>query len=167
FSTLSFQSASFEQSDAVNIITSSGQFRGEAGIWWMKDFTENVSWGVISSVGAQGYRQPTNETDPNSPTQDQFSTRWKLGFTLRQETGSLKGSFAEWSYLRDPLFQKRDRLFVRGRVVLTQFGSEGASGDFYMEGFVNKGGQGRDEAVLLIGIRLSTIAFLRSLGGGG
>ncbi|HJW08562.1 MAG TPA: hypothetical protein VJ483_02960, partial [Holophagaceae bacterium] len=42
FSTLSFQSASFEQSDAVNIITSSGQFRGEAGIWWMKDFTENV-----------------------------------------------------------------------------------------------------------------------------
>lgn len=167
FSTLSFQSASFEQSDAASVITSSGQFKGEAGIWWMKSFTENVSWGVIGSVGAQGYRELTVAQDPNSPTQDQFRSRWRLGFTLRQETGALKGSFAEWSYVRDPLFQKQDRLLVRGRVVLTQFGSEGASGDFYMEGFVNKGGQGQDEAVLLVGIRLSTIAFLRSLGAGG
>ncbi|MGH7866807.1 MAG: hypothetical protein ACREP9_04010, partial [Candidatus Dormibacteraceae bacterium] len=68
-------------------------------------------------------------------------------------------------YLRDPLFLKRDRLFIRGRVVLTQLGSNGSGGDFYIEGSVNKGSAGRDEAVLLVGIRLSTISFLRSLSG--
>jgi hypothetical protein len=55
---------------------------------------------------------------------------------------------------------------MRGRVVLTQFGSQGASGDFYMEGSVNKGRSGKDEAVMLVGFRLSTVAFFRSLGGG-
>jgi hypothetical protein len=36
-----------------------------------------------------------------------------------------------------------------------------------MEGWASKGQVGRDEAVLLLGIRLSTLSFLRSLGGGG
>lgn len=165
FSILSFQSSSLEQSEAVNIITSSGQFLGEAGAWWMKSMTEGVSWGVIGSLGLQGYRKPTVEGESEA-TQDQFRTRYRLGLTLRQEAGPLKGSFAEWSYLRDPLFLAQDRLLVRGRVVLTQLGSDGSSGDFYMEGTVSKARSGRDEANLLIGIRLSTMAFLRSLGGG-
>jgi len=52
------------------------------------------------------------------------------------------------------------------RVVLTQFGSQGTSGDFYMEGSVNKGRHGKDEAVMLVGFRLSTVEFFRSLGSG-
>lgn len=166
FSTLSFQASSYEQSDAVNIITTSGQFRAEAGVWWMKDFTENVSWGLIGSVGLVGFTQQDTSQGLATGSRDQFRNRMRFGVTLRQESGALKGSFAEWSYLHDPLFIDPNRLFARGRVVLTQLGSEGASGDFYMEGSVNKGGTGRDEAVLLIGIRLSTLSFLRSLGGG-
>jgi hypothetical protein len=166
FSTLSFQSSSYEQSETVNIITTSGQFRAEAGVWWMKDFTENVSWGVVASLGLVGFNQQDTSQGLASGSRDQFRNRMRLGLTLRQESGALKGSFAEWSYLRDPLFAEQNRLFVRGRVVLTQFGSEGASGDFYMEGSVNKGSEGRDESVLLVGIRLNTLSFLRSLGGG-
>lgn len=166
FSVLSFQSSSLERSEALNIITSSGQFLGEAGAWWMKSMTDGVSWGVVGSLGLQGYRKETADGESDA-SQDQFRTRYRLGLTLRQETGSLKGSFAEWSYLRDPLFLRRDRLWVRGRVVLSQLGSDGASGDLYMEGSVSKASSGRDEAILLVGIRLSTVAFLRSLGAGG
>lgn len=163
FSALSFQSSSLERSEALNIITTSGQFLGEAGAWWMKALTDNVSWGLVGSLGLQGYRRDATEGEV---AQDQFRTRYRLGLTLRQEAGPVKGSFAEWSYLRDPLFLRKDRLLVRGRVVLTQLGGDGASGDFYMEGSVSKGSSGRDEANLLVGIRLSTVAFLRSLGAG-
>jgi hypothetical protein len=166
FSTLSFQSSSLETSDTVNVITSSGQFHGEVGVWWMETLTERVSWGVIGSAGVVGYSQPVVQADLSSTPRDEFRNQFKLGLTTRQEAGALKGSFAEWSYLRDPLFRYQDRLFLRGRVVLTQFGSEGASGDFYMEGSVNKGRHGKDEAVILMGFRLSTVAFFRSLGGG-
>ena len=166
FSTLSFQSSSVEQSDTVNVITSSGEFRAEAGGWWIRPFTEGVSWGVVGAIGLVGSSQPQPQGQGlASANRDSFQGTARLSVTLRQEQGSLKGSFAEWGYLRDPLFLRRDRLFVRGRVVLTQLGSEGASGDFYMEGSVNKGASGRDEAVLLVGVRLSTLAFLRSLGG--
>ncbi len=166
FGTLAFQSSSLEKSEAVNVITSSGQFHGEAGLWWMKTLSERVSWGVVGTAGVVGYSQPVSQTDLASTSRDEFRNRFKLGLTTRQEAGALKGSFAECSYLRDPLFRAPDRLYMRGRVVLTQFGSQGASGDFYMEGSVNKGRHGKDEAVMLLGLRLSTLAFFRSLGGG-
>jgi len=166
FSTLAFQSSSFETSETLNVITSSGQFHGEVGLWWMKTLTERVSWGVVGTAGVVGYSKPVTVSDLTSTSRDEFRNRFKVGVTTRQEEGSFKGSFAEWSYLRDPLFRYQDRLFMRGRVVLTQFGSQGASGDFYMEGSINKGGHGKDEAVMLVGFRLSTVAFFRSLGGG-
>jgi len=166
FSTLAFQSSSFETSETLNVITSSGQFHGDVGLWWMQTLTEQVSWGVIGTAGLVGYSQPVNLSDLTSTSRDEFRNRFKFGVTTRQEEGALKGSFAEWSYLRDPLFRYQDRIFMRGRVVLTQFGSQGASGDFYMEGSVNKGRHGKDEAVMLVGFRLSTVAFFRSLGGG-
>ena len=166
FSTLAFQSSSFETSETLNVITSSGHFHGEVGLWWMQSLTERVSWGLISSAGVVGYSQPVTESDLTTTSRDEFRNRFKVGFTTRQEEGAFKGSFAEWSYLRDPLFRYQDRIYMRGRVVLTQFGSQGASGDFYMEGSVNKGGHGKDEAVVLVGFRLSTVAFFRSLGGG-
>jgi hypothetical protein len=166
FSTLAFQSSSFETSETVNVITSSGQFHGEAGLWWMKTLTERVSWGVVGTAGVVGYSKPVTQSDLTSTARDEFRNRFKLGLTTRQEEGTFKGSFAEWSYLRDPLFRYPDRLFMRGRVVLSQFGSQGASGDLYMEGSVNKGRHGKDEAVMLVGFRLSTVAFFRSLGGG-
>ncbi|HEX7597519.1 MAG TPA: hypothetical protein VF518_04840 [Polyangia bacterium] len=166
FSTLAFQSSSLETSDTLNVITSSGQFHGEVGLWWMKTLTERVSWGVLGTAGAVGYSQPVVQADLTSTSRDEFRNQFKLGLTTRQEEGALKGSFAECSYLRDPLFHSQDRLYLRGRVVLTQFGSEGASGDFYMEGSVNKGRLGKDEALMVVGFRLSTVAFFRSLGGG-
>ncbi len=166
FSTLAFQSSSLESSDTVNVITSSGQFHGEVGLWWMESLTERVSWGVVGSAGVVGYSQSVQQEDLTTTSRDEFRNRFKLGLTTRQEAGALKGSFAEWSYLRDPLFRYQDRLYLRGRVVLSQFGSQGASGDFYMEGSVNKGRHGKDEAVMLVGFRLSTVALFRTLGGG-
>ena len=165
FSTLAFQSSSFETSETMNVITSSGHFRGEVGLWWMQTLTERVSWGVVGTAGVVGFSQPVVQEDLIGTARNEFRNRFKLGLTTRQEEGSFKGSFAEWSYLRDPLFRYQDRLFMRGRVVLSQFGSQGASGDFYMEGSVNKGRHGKDEAVVLVGFRLSTLAFFRSLGG--
>ena len=132
----------------------------------METLTERVSWGVVGTAGVVGFSQPVTQSDLTGTSRDEFRNRFKLGLTTRQEEGAFKGSFAEWSYLRDPLFRYQDRIFMRGRVVLTQFGSQGASGDFYMEGSVNKGGHGKDEAVVLMGFRLSTVAFFRSLGGG-
>ncbi len=166
FSTLAFQSSSFETSETLNVITSSGHFRGEVGLWWMQTLTERVSWGVVGTAGVVGFSQPVLQEDLTGTARDEFRNRFKLGLTTRQEEGSFKGSFAEWSYLRDPLFRYQDRLYMRGRVVLSQFGSQGASGDFYMEGSVNKGRHGKDEAVVLVGFRLSTLAFFRSLGAG-
>ncbi len=166
FSSLAFQSSSFETSETLNVITTSGHFRGEIGLWWMQTLTERVSWGVIGTAGVVGFSQPVNQEDLTSTSRSEFRNRFKVGVTTRQEEGAFKGSFAEWSYLRDPLFRYQDRIFMRGRVVLTQFGSQGSSGDFYMEGSVNKGGHGKDEAVVLVGFRLSTVAFFRSLGGG-
>jgi hypothetical protein len=166
FSALSFQSSSLETSDALNVITSSGQFHGEVGLWWMETLTERVSWGILGSAGVVGYSKPVVQEDLTSTSRDEFRNQYKLGLTARQEEGALKGSFAECSYLRDPLFRAQDRLYLRGRVVLTQFGSEGASGDFYMEGSVNKGRFGKDEALMVVGFRLSTVAFFRNLGGG-
>jgi len=165
FSTLAFQSSSIETSETLNVITSSGHFRGEVGLWWMQTLTERVSWGVVGTAGVVGFSQPVVQEDLIGTARNEFRNRFKLGLTTRQEEGSFKGSFAEWSYLRDPLFRYQDRLFMRGRVVLSQFGSQGASGDFYMEGSVNKGRHGKDEAVVLVGFRLSTLAFFRSLGG--
>jgi len=166
FSTLAFQSSSFETSETLNVITSSGQFHGEVGLWWMQSLTERVSWGLIGTAGLVGYAQSVQQADLSGTSRDEFRNRFRVGVTTRQEEGPFKGSFAEWSYLRDPLFRYQDRMFLRGRVVLTQFGSQGASGDFYMEGSVNKGRHGKDEAVMLVGFRLSTVAFFRSLGGG-
>jgi len=164
FGTLSFQAASKETSDTVDVITTSGHFRGEVGGWWMRTLSENVSWGVIGSMGIVGYTQPETAADLTTSDRDQFRNRMRIGLTLRQEEGSLRGSVAEMSYVRDPLFLSQDRLFLRGRVVLTSFGSMGSGGDFYMEGSVSKGRSGRDEAVLLVGIRLDTLSFLRGLG---
>ncbi|HJW33282.1 MAG TPA: hypothetical protein VJ505_07960 [Holophagaceae bacterium] len=166
FGTLSFQSSSVEQSEAVNIITTTGQVRAEIGGWWMQALNDRVSWGLEGAVGMVGYSAPAVGPDGSTQDQDSFRSRWRLGATVRQEVGALRGSFAEVAYVRDPLFLAKDRLFIRGRVVLTQFGSEGASGDFYTEGYVSKGRNGRDEAVLIVGIRLSTVAFFRSLGSG-
>jgi hypothetical protein len=166
FSTLAFQSSSLETSDTLNVITSSGQFHGEVGLWWMETLTDRVSWGVLGSAGVVGYSEPVVQSDLAGTTRDEFRNQFKLGLTMRQEEGALKGSVAECSYFRDPLFLDQDRLYLRGRVVLTQFGSEGSSGDFYMEGSVNKGRRGKDEAVMLVGFRLSTVSFFRSLGGG-
>jgi hypothetical protein len=164
FGTLSFQSASKETSDTVNVITTSGNFRGEMGIWWMQSLSESLSWGAIGSVGVVGYSVPESDQDLNSPNRDQFRNRSRVGLTVRQEEGTLRGSVAEISYVRDPLFRFQDRLMIRGRVVLTSFGSVGSSGDFYIEGTVSKGRSGRDEAVLLLGLRLDTLSFLRGLG---
>lgn len=165
FGTLAFESASKENSDAVKVITTSGNFKGEAGVWWMKGFTENVSWGVLGSIGLVGYSQQGTAPDLSPTTRDEFRSTWTLGLTLRQEAGALRTSFVEAAFVRDPLFLHPNRLLVRGQVVLTQFGSRGSNGDFYMEGWASKG-QGRDEAVLLLGLRLSTLSFFRSLGGG-
>lgn len=166
FGTLSFQSSSKETSDAVAVITTSGNFRGEMGAWWMRPLAEGVSWGIIGSVGLVGYSTSDVGEDLQVSKRDEFRNRSRFGITLRQEEGSLRGSTAEVSFVRDPQFIQRDRLLVRGKVVLTQFGSQGSSGDFFMEGFVSKGRTGRDEAVLLLGIRLSTLSFLRGLGVG-
>lgn len=166
FGTLSFQSSSIEQSEAVNIITTTGQVRAEIGGWWMKSLNDRVSWGLEGAVGMVGYSAPEEQPGGSIQEQDSFKSRWRAGATVRQEVGALRGSYAEVAYVRDPLFLAKDRLFIRGRVVLTQFGSEGASGDFYTEGYISKGRSGRDEAVLIIGIRLSTVAFFRSLGSG-
>jgi hypothetical protein len=167
FGTLSFQSASKETSDTVAVITSTGNFKGEMGAWLMHPFTENVSWGVLGSTGLVGYTTP--ETGPDlagGGNRDQFLATYHLGVTLRQEEGPLRNSVAEIAYEKDPLFIHSNRLLVRGKVVLTQFGSSGANGDFYMEGWASKGQVGRDEAVLLLGLRLSTLSFFRDLGSG-
>jgi len=164
FGTLSFQASSKEKSDAVDVITTSGNFRGELGAWWMQAFTENLSWGIVGSVGLVGYTQQELNPDFTPVNRDEFRNRTHVGLTLRQETGALRGSVAEVGYARDPLFVHQDRFLMRGRVVLTQFGGQGASGDFYIEGSVNKGRSGRDEAVLVVGLRLSTLSFFRSLG---
>ncbi len=164
FSTLSFQSSSKEKSDTVDVITTSGAFRGEFGAWFMRPLTDEVSWGVVASVGVVGYATGQEGQDLLKTSRDEFRNRSRLGFTLRQEQGPLRGSVAELAYMRDPQFIARNRLLVRGRVLLTQLGSQGSSGDLYMEGFVSKGREGRDEAVLLLGLRLSTLSFFRSLG---
>jgi hypothetical protein len=114
-----------------------------------------------------GYTTP--ETGPDlagGGNRDQFLATYHLGVTLRQEEGPLRNSVAEIAYEKDPLFIHSNRLLVRGKVVLTQFGSSGANGDFYMEGWASKGQVGRDEAVLLLGLRLSTLSFFRDLGSG-
>ena len=166
FGDLSFQSASKEDSSAVNIITTSGNFKGEMGLWWMQALTERVSWGALCSLGMLGYTQQTPTADLTTSTRDQFQSTWTVGFTLRQEEGSMRGSFAEVAYKKDPLFLHPNRILVRGQVVLTQFGSKGSNGDFYIEGLASKGSAGRDEAILLLGLRLSTVSFLQSLGAG-
>ena len=166
FGTLSFQSSSKENSDTVQVITTSGNFKGETGLWWMSSLSENVSWGVLANAGLVGYTEPQTENGQTTTNRDEFRNRTHIGLTLRQEEGAFRGSVAEMGYTRDPLFLHQDRFMVRGRVVLTSFGSQGSSGDFYMEGFVSKGRAGRDEAVLMLGIRLSTLSFFRSLEGG-
>lgn len=166
FGTLSFQSASKENSDTVNVITTTGNFKGEMGVWWMRAFTETVSWGVIGSLGLVGYSQQNSGADLSASSRDEFRTTMHVGLTLRQEEGPMRTSFAEVAYVKDPLFVHPNRLMVRGQVVLTQFGSQGSNGDFYIEGRASKGRSGRDEAMLLLGLRLSTISFFRSLGGG-
>jgi hypothetical protein len=165
FGTLAFGSASKEDSDTVTVITTSGNFKGDMGVWWMSGFTENVSWGVLGSMGMVGYSQPVTGQDLSVTNRDEFRATYTLGLTLRQEAGAMRTSYAEIAYVRDPLFIHPDRLMVLGQVVLTQFGSRGSNGDFYMEGWTSKG-KGRDEAVLMLGIRLSTLSFFRSLGGG-
>jgi hypothetical protein len=166
FGTLSFQSASKETSDTVAVITSTGNFKGEMGAWWMRPLTETVSWGVLGSTGLVGYTTQQTASGLSSTSRDQFRSTFHLGVTLRQEDGPMRNSVAEVAYEKDPLFIHPDRLMVRGKVVLTQFGSSGGNGDFFMEGWTSKGRVGRDEAVLLLGIRLSTLSFFRSLGGG-
>ena len=167
FGTLSFQSASRETSDTVSVITSTGNFRGEMGLWWMRSLTESASWGMLGSTGLVGYTTHETAPDLSVANRDVFRSTFHFGFTLRQEAGAAHDSVAEIAYERDPLFLHPDRLVLRGKVVLTQFGSSGGKGDFFMEGWASKGRAGRDEAVLELGIRLNTLSFLRSLGGGG
>jgi len=166
FGTLSFQADSKESSDAVNVITTSGNFKGEMGVWWMNTLTESVSWGILGSMGLVGYASQSTGPDLSTLNRDDFASTFTLGATLRQEEGALRTSFGEVAYVKDPLFIHPNRLLLRGQVVLTQFGSKGSNGDFYMEGRASKGRSGRDEAVLLVGLRLSTLSFFRSLGGG-
>lgn len=167
FGTLSFQSSSLERSEALNIITTTGNFRAEIGAWRLYRLTERVAWGFVVSTGIVGFSETTVSDDVQAAAeQDHFRSFFRASLVVRQEKGALKGSCAEIGYLRDPLFIAEDRLLVRGRVVLTQFGTRAASGDFYAEGRVNKGKTGRDEAVLLLGFRLSTLSFFRSLGAG-
>lgn len=166
FGRLSFQSATKESSDTVSVITSTGNFKGEMGAWWMRPLTESVSWGLLGSTGMVGYSTQDSTAGLSSSSRDQFRSTFHFGLTLRQEEGALRNSVAEVAYEKDPLFIHPDRLVVRGKVVLTQFGSSGGNGDFFMEGWTSKGRVGRDEAVLLLGIRLSTLSFLRGLGGG-
>ncbi len=69
------------------------------------------------------------------------------GLRTRQVTGSWEGTLAEIVYLRDPLFRRADRLFLRGRVVLSPQVGEGKGLGAYIEGSINTSpGHGRDEA---------------------
>jgi len=167
FGTLTFESTSKENSDTLAVITRSGDFRGEIGLWSLAPLTENVSWGVLGGTGLVGYSTREPGAGLTAPARDQLRSTFHAGFTLRQENGALRNSMAEVGYERDPLFIHSDRLVVKGKVVLTQFGLAGGNGDFFMEGWTSKGRRGRDEAVLLLGVRLDTLAFFRNLGSGG
>jgi hypothetical protein len=166
FGTLAFQSTSKENSDPVSVITTSSNFSGKMGAWWMHTLAENVSWGLVASTGLVGYSTQQTAADLSGSNRNQFQSSFEFGATLRQEQGPMRNSCAEVAYEKDPLFLDPNRLLVRGKVVLTQFGSSGGYGDFYMEGWASKGRVGRDEAVLLLGIRLNTLSFFRGLGGG-
>jgi hypothetical protein len=121
---------------------------------------------VLGSTGVVGYTAQETAPDLSVSNRDEFRATFNLGLTLRQEAGPMRNSMAEVAYEKDPLFIHPDRLLVLGKVVLTQFGSSGSNGDFYMEGWCSKGRTGRDEAVLMLGVRLSTLSFFRGLGGG-
>ena len=134
FSTLAFQSSSFETSETLNVITTSGHFRGEVGLWWTRTLTERVSWGLVGSAGVVGFSQAVSQRDLTATSRDEFRNRFKLGLTTRQEEGAFKGSFAEWSYVRDPLFRYQDRLYRFGGeefVVLMRCDEEAHAGEAF------------------------------------
>ncbi len=91
FSVLAWQSSSFETSETLNVITSSGQFHGEIGLWWMHTLTERVSWGVISSAGVVGFSQPVKGSDLTTTARDEFRNQVQGGPDHPPGRGFLQG----------------------------------------------------------------------------
>lgn len=130
--------------------------------WFHND---NVRLGVLAGLSLSSFESTAGDTDLRPQDRNYFMPGGRAGIVVRQIAGSWRGTFSEFSYLRDPRFRAADRLLIRGRLVLTPTSGEGEGLGVYLEGSMNAG-RGRDEARLVIGIRLDTLAILRAIVGG-
>lgn len=120
-----------------------------------------VSFTLFAGAGFAGVSDPAN-----SDAADTFHAVAHGGIRFRQIAGTFRGTYTEFSYLRDPRFKSSDRFQALGRIVLSPdlAGSGGKGLGAYIEGAVNVG-KGKDEVRITMGVRMDALAILRALVG--
>lgn len=167
---IAFDDSAVEQVTATNTsVTTSGRFIVEGGFVWRPfRLSTQISIGIEAAVGLNGYSKAIpkapaeNDNGLAAQKEDFYKGRYKVGIQLRQEAGDMEGTTTEIAYLRDPMFEERDRWLVRGRIVVKPPAIGGAGIGLYLEGSLEEG-SGRDASAVAAGLKLDTLAVLRAL----
>lgn len=169
FGTVTFRNDSTSEANAGAIVTTTGRAAFEVGIAWrpLRLAQKHFTLGFVAAGGAVSYANdvtPAAGSGLASQRQDHFRGQWRAGLVLRQEMGTLEGTFAEYCWLHDPVFDSPDRFSLHARLVLSPMADKGARFGTYID--LNTAiGSGRDEISLAIGLRLDFLAVARALTG--
>ncbi|MDQ5870853.1 MAG: hypothetical protein M3547_01420 [Acidobacteriota bacterium] len=119
---------------------------------------------LVGGAGAIGFEKFVGDEDLEPHEADEFALQVRFGVVTRQLSGAWEGTLAELVYIRDPVFRHQDRFLALGRVVLSPRTDVGKGLGAYLEGSISPG-KGRDQARIVVGIQLDTLAILRAIVG--
>lgn len=153
---------------AAQAITSAGNVTAKGGVmvFPVMPWYGWLGLGGFAAGGVLGV--PGGNATTGVTTNEDLKSTYEAGAIVRQLAGEWKNSYLTVGYARDPRFEHRDRLVVRGRLVVSPAskidGTKVLTGGLgaFLEGSVSSG-RGPAEARVTIGIKLDVIQVLRSI----
>jgi hypothetical protein len=169
FASFAFKGVAAQNGPTAENIATANSIAGELRIaFWPNILPElgATNWGQIGvGVGLTGGFIGVPKTNDTTPTS--LQGLFRASFLARELSGHWEGSFTEIAFARDPTFEKKDRFYARGRLVLSSLNPDvkghGIGG--FLEGSINTrfSATDPDEARLTIGAVLPLDSILAAI----
>jgi hypothetical protein len=155
---------------AAQAITSTGNVMAKGGVMYFpaRPWYGWLGLGAFAAAGVLGV--PGGSAATGVTANEELKSTYEAGAIVRQLAGEWRNSYLTIGYARDPRFEHHDRFVARGRLVISPEATVGGKAVLngglgaFLEGSVSSG-RGPAEARVTIGVKVDTIAVLRSIVG--